>query len=262
MEKVPEILEKFEKEKDIQILYAVEAGSRAWGIESEDSDYDIRFIFMHKDARAYVKLDKPKDCYDGFSDDRVYDWQGWDLPKALGLLRQTNPSIIEWIYSPIVYKNENEFNLLDRARAIVEENRRYTPLLFHYRSMAKSNYKDHIEGKDKVKIKKYLYVIRPAGMFYWIVKCQLDKKEGKLVEIDFNLVLDQLKEHIGQEVYDKIKEIIVRKKTLKELDDEPRIECIDKWIDMVLKFPIDNTKHVENYQVEPFNELMFNALKI
>ena len=38
---------EIEKEKSVKILYAVESGSRAWGFESTDSDYDIRFIYVH-----------------------------------------------------------------------------------------------------------------------------------------------------------------------------------------------------------------------
>ncbi len=76
MEKVPEILKKLEVENDIQILYAVEAGSRAWKLDSIDSDYDIRFIFKHNDSKKYLSLKGFADHYNGFSADRVYDWQG------------------------------------------------------------------------------------------------------------------------------------------------------------------------------------------
>jgi hypothetical protein len=36
-----------EETYNVNIVYAVESGSRAWGFESSDSDYDIRFIYAH-----------------------------------------------------------------------------------------------------------------------------------------------------------------------------------------------------------------------
>ena len=157
MEKVKEILNQLQEKHQIDIIYAVEAGSRAWGIESEDSDYDIRFIFIHKDHKKYLSLKPVKDVIDGFSDDRIYDWQGFDITKALRLLSQMNPSVAEWVYSPIVYKNVNDYNFDIHASKLLLDQNRIFPLLYHYRSMAKSNYKAHIDKKENVKIKKYLY---------------------------------------------------------------------------------------------------------
>lgn len=39
-------LAQIEKESKVKIIFAVESGSRAWGISSKDSDNDIRFVFV------------------------------------------------------------------------------------------------------------------------------------------------------------------------------------------------------------------------
>ena len=97
-EKIVDILKELAEKNQIRIIYAVEAGSRAWKLESDDSDFDIRFIYVHNDPKKYVSLKQIKETIDGFSEDRLYDWQGWELTKALKLLHQMNPSIDEWIY--------------------------------------------------------------------------------------------------------------------------------------------------------------------
>ncbi|MFH1566022.1 MAG: nucleotidyltransferase domain-containing protein, partial [bacterium] len=35
-------LKWIEKKYNVKIAWAIESGSRAWGFESEDSDYDVR----------------------------------------------------------------------------------------------------------------------------------------------------------------------------------------------------------------------------
>lgn len=46
--KIQDRLVEIESEFNVEILLAIESGSRAWGFESIDSDYDIRFIYKHK----------------------------------------------------------------------------------------------------------------------------------------------------------------------------------------------------------------------
>ena len=43
---------------DCNVVFAVESGSRAWGMESEDSDYDIRFVYASP-IRDYLRTRKP-----------------------------------------------------------------------------------------------------------------------------------------------------------------------------------------------------------
>jgi predicted nucleotidyltransferase len=244
---IKEILGKLEVDNNIDIIYAVEAGSRAWGFESVDSDFDIRFIYKQKDIRKYLSLNEPVETIDGFSHDRKYDWQGWDLRKALKLLRQLNPSLIEWLYTPIVYYTDGKF--APSALELVESRKQVRPLLYHYRSMAKSNYMKHIDKQTDVPAKKYLYVIRPASMVIWL----LNANRSKYMEINFDLVLNELSDTIGSECFEKIKEIIKVKKLKSELDTCTRIECIDKVLGEIV-FDKNEFKVTEDYNKTEKNE--------
>ena len=53
-------LDKIEHDHNVKILYAVESGSRAWGFASKDSDYDVRFIYLHP-VEWYLSIRKHRD---------------------------------------------------------------------------------------------------------------------------------------------------------------------------------------------------------
>jgi uncharacterized protein len=46
-EEVRRRLDHVETSEGVRILLAVESGSRAWGFPSRDSDYDVRFVYIH-----------------------------------------------------------------------------------------------------------------------------------------------------------------------------------------------------------------------
>lgn len=159
------ILEKLleiEKREGVRIIYAVESGSRAWGFASPDSDYDVRFIYVRRKAE-YLRLDKPRDVIEWQLDDTL-DINGWDIKKALTLLHKSNPTLFEWNGSPIVYKTTDEWQ---RISPVIDRYFDPRAALYHYRSIATSNYKKYI--KEEVKLKKYFYVLRPTLAAKWII---------------------------------------------------------------------------------------------
>jgi len=47
-ERVRQQLHEIEQRFNVTVLYACESGSRGWGFASPDSDYDVRFLYVHK----------------------------------------------------------------------------------------------------------------------------------------------------------------------------------------------------------------------
>ncbi|STL49360.1 nucleotidyltransferase [Escherichia coli] len=46
-ERVSQQLKEIERRYDVKVLYACESGSRGLGFASPDSDYDVRFLYVH-----------------------------------------------------------------------------------------------------------------------------------------------------------------------------------------------------------------------
>ena len=53
-------LKEIENKENVKILLAVESGSRAWGLASRDSDYDVRFLYVRPMA-DYLRLERSRD---------------------------------------------------------------------------------------------------------------------------------------------------------------------------------------------------------
>lgn len=152
-----------EARHNVTILFACESGSRGWGFASPDSDYDVRFIYVNR-LPWYLTVSQGRDVIEEpISGD--LDINGWDLRKALQLLRKSNPTLLEWLRSPIVYREDAQ--VAARLKALAEDGFSAVSGYNHYVSMAKRNLREHLYA-DEVRYKKYLYVLRPLLAARWI----------------------------------------------------------------------------------------------
>ena len=155
-------------ELNLTIIYACESGSRAWGFASPDSDYDVRFLYVHPVA-WYLKLHEDKDVIDvpiEHTPDGILDLGGWDLRKTLRLVAKSNPVIWEWLQSPIRYQQAPFF---DHERFLQVIAPFYSPITacHHYLSICRNSMAKEWTG-EQIKIKKYFYRLRPLLAAMWI----------------------------------------------------------------------------------------------
>lgn len=160
-----EKINELESANNVRILLACESGSRAWGFPSPDSDYDVRFIYVHP-KEWYLSISEGPDFID-LPVNEVLDINGWDLRKALRLLVKSNAVLFEWMQSPILYKTDAMFH--SGFRELARDCFSPIAVMHHYLSMAKNKYNECLSEED-VKLKRYLYCLRATLSARWIAK--------------------------------------------------------------------------------------------
>jgi predicted nucleotidyltransferase len=214
-------LARMEAMHDMRVLLAVESGSRAWGFASPNSDWDVRFIYLPR-LPWYLRINAPRDVIElPISGD--LDINGWELRKALGLMQKCNPTLLEWLDSPLVYRQDEA--VMTRFRALAREFFVPAACWHHYHSMAKGNYREYLQGAA-VKLKKYLYVLRPLLACRWI-----EQGSGPAPML-FQVLVDELVR--DAEVRAAIDLLLEQKRGADELADAPRVPALNYFIEVEL----------------------------
>lgn len=210
-------LARIEADHGVRILYACESGSRAWGFASPGSDWDVRFLYVHP-LDWYLSVGEHRDVIElPIVDD--LDINGWELRKALRLMRKGNPVLLEWLNSPIRYRVDAEF--LTTIRALAEEH--YSPIasFHHYLNTARNNWRGYLHGSD-VRLKKYLYVLRPVLACGWI-------EAGRgMVPVEFARLLDSMVTDAALRA--AIDRLLALKRASSEIGMGPAIPEIDAFL--------------------------------
>ena len=244
-------LRNAEAEHGMRILLAVESGSRAWGFASPNSDYDVRFIYTREpEWYQAVDLEERRDVIEYPIVDDI-DLNGWDVRKALRLFWKSNPAFVEWIQSPITYIDESLF----RSAALALLPSIYSPVkgIYHYRSMAKTNYRGYLR-EPVVRLKKYFYVLRPLLAARWI-----SQTDGA-APIEFEKLLTLLEQE--PTVLSEVLQLLEQKRSTPELGLAPAVPLLNAFIEAELAGdPTDTPQksrapHVTNQLNELFHSVL------
>jgi uncharacterized protein len=244
---IEEVLRRIEYDYDVKILYACDIGSRAMGLESSESDYDIRFIYVHR-LEWYLKIDKGQDVIEAAEQGKLsfqvhpsLDISGWELAKTLKLYRKSNPSVLEWLHSKLVYYQE--YSTIEKLKAVEQEIISPKPFIMHYLNIAKRNF-----SKGEIKkheVKKYLYILRSILASRWILK------KSAAPPVDFAELLQLMP---GGNLKDLILKMIITKKAGEALLVD-NIESVNQFIiDEIESLEIE-VKKLEGRKADPTEKL-------
>lgn len=217
-------LQNAEKEHNVKVLLAVESGSRAWGFASPNSDYDARFIYVNRpEWYLSVGLEEQRDVIEYPIVDDI-DINGWDLRKALRLFWKSNPAFVEWIQSPILYSQSGLFAA--SARQMMPKVYSCERGIYHYRSMAKTNYRGYLRT-ELVPLKKYFYVLRPLLAVRWL------EKSKTAAPIEFDKLMQVISD--DKPLVSSIQELLELKRHSPELGLSKQIPAIHAFIEEELQ---------------------------
>lgn len=200
-------LTQLEVTHGIRVLYACESGSRAWGFSSPDSDYDVRFIYAHP-ADWYLTLDEGSDTLN-FPVDEELDLAGWELRKALKLLRGSNAALFEWLQSPVVYREALDFRAAVQPFMGACFNTRAG--LHHYLGLVRRGVEDDLTGEE-VRLKRLFYALRSALAARWI-----RERPTELPPMEFG----QLREMLPAALNGVVDKLLARKASADEKTNVP-----------------------------------------
>lgn len=203
--RVSAALRDIESRHGCRVLFAVESGSRAWGFASPDSDYDVRGVYVKPlDWYLQLKSDVPGTIVEELPGD--IDVSLWDLRKALLQMAKSNASFLEWLGSPIIYRDCGIIAALNELKADCVNP---AHVAFHYASM----FRKAMEARNEdgtIRIKKLCYALRAS----WCMKYAMDVEE--MPPTSFADVLERVS--LAPDERDAIREVLVRKECALESD--------------------------------------------
>ena len=167
-------LKEIEAKHNVKIIMAVDNGSNAYGSASPNSDIDLRFLYVET-IESYLRLGREKDVIEIIDEENNIEYKGFSLDKFMKLLSKSNPSILEWLNSPINYLENSKYeNITKEIKKLSLEYFSTKRCLFHYTGNALTDFKKMLNGNASTKIqidlKKFLSVFRHLLVSEYIIR--------------------------------------------------------------------------------------------
>eukprot|EP01105_Mastigella_eilhardi_P013067 TRINITY_DN2974_c0_g1_i2.p2 TRINITY_DN2974_c0_g1~~TRINITY_DN2974_c0_g1_i2.p2 ORF type:complete len:302 (-),score=91.87 TRINITY_DN2974_c0_g1_i2:1268-2173(-) len=269
-------LDDIERRCGVSVVLAVEAGSRAWGLDSPSSDYDVKFIYVHE-VRHYLSVSPARkdtiteQCTHGGYE---IDLAGWDIKKALELCRRSNGSLLEWLRSAVVYREvawpadeataaaTGAATLVQALRSVAFRHCSSRSVGWHYHSNARNDVEACLMKGD-VDRPSYLYVIRPVACLRWLLDRDPHSDLPSLPPLSLEGILPHIK--MSEEVAREVASLVAAKRktpgaTEAQRQARPRVMCVDEWLRTSLeewRKSADAVSHADEPSWETLDALMF-----
>lgn len=136
------------------VIYRCVVGSRAYGLESESSDYDRRGVYLPP-AELHWSLYGVPEQLENPATEEVY----WEMQKFLTLALKANPNVLECLYTPLVE------HATDLAREMLAMRERFLSKMVYqtYNGYVMSQFKKlqaDLRNRGEVKWKHVMHLIR------------------------------------------------------------------------------------------------------
>ena len=246
-------LEHLMQQHCCQLLFAGESGSRAWGLQSPDSDYDVRFIYAHP-AHWYLSIEDHRETIETVFPDDI-DISGYELRKALRLFSACNLPINEQIANPVFYGGDPAF--LERLRALIPTYFNRSRALLHYTNIA-AQAVPQIHGLT-IGLHRVFYIIRP------LLACEWIESHSSMPPTEFQQLLDA--DFLPLPLLNEVNEIMQRKLVTVTVDKESLQLSKDLlyWITESLKRHQESLRLLPSgspvVPLEPLNELFRSSIQ-
>lgn len=242
-------LSEISSKHNIEVLYACESGSRAWGFPSPDSDYDVRFIFIRPTDDYLLLL--PKDDTINLAITNLLDFSGWDIRKILLHIGKSAATPSEWLQSPIVYYENQQFK--EQMLELCQMYFSARVMAYHYIGKAKSSWKTFNDGI--ISIKKLLYVLHTVLAAKWAIE------KNSIPPIRFNDLLSIIDSN--DLIINQINKIVALKLKTNEPEQVKLENTMINYIEDELQQNIDRVKNipVRKHDIGKLSNFFINYIK-
>lgn len=167
-------------------------------------------------------------------------------------MRASNPTIFEWLNSPIVYR---ELDAFSAPRELSGPSFAPRPTIYHYLNMARKNRADHLSA-ERVRLKKYFYVMRSLLAARWVAE------QRTAPPVPFAELVNAKLEPAMKPLFD---ELVQRKINIPESDLMPHVPELDIWIEHMyqeVEAAIPNVPSFDKPGWNAYDQVFLDALGV
>lgn len=226
--KAMEVFHAVENIYGCKVIHAAVMGSRNWGFQSPDSDYDVHFIYVFPENR-YMQLDNVPADNIVLKIDATTELHGYELKNYLKLIRKSNTFPSELLWSNGIMGHDD---WVEELRKISKEYFNIVPHWNNHRGIA-VNELTKVVDSQYTSIKPLLYAARS------LLSCMLMEQKPGIRQLPLKLehLLSQVA-NIPDGVYSHIKYLMkLRVQGSETAMITPQIVNNMKFLWAELKFP-------------------------